>query len=346
MTDSPRRAVLLVNLGSPDSPSVPDVRRYLREFLSDDRVLDAPKIIQQFVLNCIILPFRPKKSAEAYATIWKPEGSPLVLTSIEVQRLLAERVPYPVFLAMRYGKPSIPSVVADILRAGITELFLVPLYPHYAMSSYETVVVAVRDALREQNARLRLITQQPFYDDPRYIAAMVENAREHLAEPYDHLLFSYHGIPERHLRKGDASKAHCLSCEDCCEMDSPAHAMCYRAQTRATTRAFVKAAGIADGKWSISYQSRLGRDPWLKPYTDFELARLPKEGIRNLLVISPAFVSDCLETLEEIHEQGKETFVHAGGERYRVIPCLNTHPHWLSALESFTQDALPHAELR
>jgi ferrochelatase len=343
MSSSPRRAVLLVNLGSPASTSVPDVRRYLAEFLLDERVIDSPWLVRQLVVRAFILPSRPRESSKAYSSVWTPEGAPLIVISRRVRDALAARVPEPVHLAMRYGEPSIPAVVRQIVEAGVDELFLVPLYPHYAMSSYETVVVAVQEALRALGARLRLVIQNPFFDDPRYIDALAAVARPHLEEPYDHFLFSYHGIPERHLRKGDASRAHCLECRDCCDTAHPAHAMCYRAQTRATSRALVSALGIPEGRWSIAYQSRLGRDPWITPYTDFELERLPGAGVKRLVIICPAFVSDCLETLEEIHERGRETFLHAGGESFRTIPCLNEHPQWISVLESFTRSAFPHA---
>jgi protoporphyrin/coproporphyrin ferrochelatase len=330
----PKQAVLLVNLGSPDSTSVADVRRYLEEFLSDDRVLDAPKIIQQLVLRLQILPKRPKLSAHAYATIWQPEGSPLMVTSRHLQRLVQADVELPVALAMRYGSPSIPSVIAQLVDTGVEELFLVPLYPHYAMSSYETVVVRVHEVVRELAPQMRVTTLQPFFEDPEYIDALYESARAELDAGYDYLLFSYHGIPVRHLRKADSSRAHCTIVPDCCHVCSPAHATCYRAQTTKTTEAFVRRAGIPEGRWSISYQSRLGREPWLQPYTDMTLERLGREGVKRLLVMTPAFVSDCLETLEEIAVAGKERFLHAGGVEFKQIPCLNEHPLWVQFLVS------------
>ncbi len=330
-------AVLLVNLGSPDSTSVKDVRRYLREFLSDDRVLDTAKPIQQFVLNCFILPFRPKQSAEAYSSIWQPEGSPLIITSKNLQKLLQAKVEPTVELAMRYGKPSIPDAISRIKAANTKRLFLVPLYPHYAMSSFETVVVKVMEEVAAQCPDLEVATLQPFYDDPAYIEALYQSAEPYLKDDYDHLLFSYHGIPERHLRKADSSKAHCTIVPDCCSVCSPVHSTCYRAQTLATTRAFVKRAGIADDKHSVSFQSRLGREPWLQPYTDQTIAKLAKQGKKRLVVMMPAFVSDCLETLEEIAEEGKEIFEEAGGEHFTAVPCMNEHPAWIQFLADKTQ---------
>ncbi|RME66606.1 MAG: ferrochelatase [Verrucomicrobia bacterium] len=328
----PKKAALLVNLGSPDSTSEADVRRYLDEFLSDDRVIDSPKLIQQFVLKCFILPKRPKQSAHAYATIWTPEGSPLMVTSRNLQRLVQERVEVPVELAMRYGNPSIPDAIARLAADGVDDLYLVPLYPHYAMSSYETVVVRVHEVVREKAPQMRVTTLQPFYNDPEYIEALYQSARADLESGYDMVLFSYHGIPERHLRKADSSRAHCTIVPNCCEVASPAHATCYRAQCFATTRAFVQRAGIPEDKWRVSFQSRLGREPWLQPYTDEELKRLAAAGVKRLLVMTPAFVSDCLETLEEIAIGGKETFLEAGGEYFKQIPCLNEHPLWVDFL--------------
>jgi len=284
------------------------------------------------VLRCLILPFRPQKTAHAYSTIWTAEGSPLMVLSKRLRELVQAQVNLPVALAMRYGNPSIPSVIAQLVKEGVEELFLVPLYPHYAMSSYETVVVRVNEVLREQAPKMRLTTLQPFFDEPDYIEAMVQSAKADLDAGYDHLLFSYHGIPERHLRKADSSCAHCTLVPDCCQTDSPAHATCYRAQTVHTTDAFVKRARIPEGKWSISYQSRLGREPWLQPYTDHELERFGRAGVKRLLVLTPAFVSDCLETLEEIEVAGKESFQKAGGGDFRHIRCLNDHPLWVQFL--------------
>ena len=325
--------VLLVNLGSPDSPSVPDVRKYLREFLMDGRVLDAPWPIRFGIVHFAILPTRPKQSAHAYEKVWTAEGSPLVATSRNVRARLQERLSIPVALAMRYQNPSIEGVIKDLVFEGVDELLLIPLFPHYAMSSYETAVVRVKEVAARHAPLMKIAVQPPYYKDPDYIAALVGGAEEVLKRDFDHLLFSFHGIPERHLRKSDATGRHCLKVKNCCEVASPAHATCYRAQCFQTMKAFVKTAGVAEGRFSIAFQSRLGRDPWLTPYTDHELERLAKSGVKNLLVICPAFVSDCLETIEEIGMRGRETFVKAGGKDYTMIPCLNEHPLWIAALE-------------
>lgn len=326
-------AVLLVNLGSPDSPSVPDVRRYLTEFLLDPRVIDIPWPLRQLLVRGAIIPRRVRNSAEAYHSIWTPDGSPLTVSSKRLRDLVAARVEVPVALAMRYGNPSIRDVIGQLATMGVDDLFLIPLYPHYAMSSYETVVVRVREVLARTAPHCRLSVQQPFYVDPDYVSALVASARPWLQRPYDYVLFSYHGIPERHCRKADASRSHCLVRPDCCDVPHPAHSVCYRHQVFATTRAFAAAAGLAEGTYSVSFQSRLGKDPWLGPYTDFELDRLAHSGIKRLLVMSPAFVSDCLETIEELGVAGKKTFLRAGGESFELIPCLNEHPAWLDFLE-------------
>ena len=327
------QGVLLVNLGSPDSPSVPAVRRYLREFLMDGRVLDVNWCLRFCIVHFGILPSRPKQSAHAYQSIWTPAGSPLIVTSRNVQAALQKRLSLPVALAMRYQNPSIPAAVRELAAQGVDEVLLIPLFPHYAMSSYETAVVRVREVAAKLAPRMKLQVQPPYGDHPDYIAALVASAQPYLARGYDHLLFSFHGLPERHLRKSDPTGSHCLAAPDCCENASPAHATCYRAQCLKTVREFAQKAGLPKEKYSVAFQSRLGREPWLKPYTDHELPRLAAGGVKRLLVICPAFVSDCLETLEEIGLRGRETFLNAGGSELTLIPCLNEHPLWLEALE-------------
>ena len=335
---SPRDGILLLNLGSPDSPQVADVRRYLREFLSDERVLDAPAPIRQLVLNLFILPFRPQKSAEAYASIWTEQGSPLITMTYRCAELLAERLSIPVEVGMRYGNPSTEEAIRRLKARGVRRLLAIPLYPHYAMSSYETAVAKVQRALAQLAPQMELTVEPPYYADPRYIEAL-----HAVSEPYlrdqevDHVLFSYHGIPERHLRRSDPSGCYCLKYEDCCERAHPAHAVCYRHQTLVTTRLLAARAELEPDRYSISFQSRLGRDPWLKPYTDHQLERFPSRGIKRLAVLCPAFTSDCLETLEEIAMEGEEEFLRAGGKTFIYIPCLNDHPTWIDALESFSR---------
>jgi ferrochelatase len=323
-----------MNLGSPDSPAVPDVRRYLREFLMDKRVIDVPYPVRFGIVHFGILPKRPQQSAEAYESIWTDDGSPLVVTSRRLQDILRRNLSIPVELAMRYQSPSVEHAVDSLVSRGVQEIILLPLFPHYAMSSYETAVEKVRAVIRKQRENITLTIVEPFYNHPAYISALVDSAKPFLESEFDHLLFSFHGLPERHLRKSDSTGCHCLKVANCCEVPSPAHKTCYRAQTFQTARLFAEAAAVPRRKYSIAYQSRLGRDPWMQPYTDHELARLAKSGIKKLLVISPAFVSDCLETLEEIGIRGQETFQSAGGELLTLIPCLNNHPSWIRAVQA------------
>jgi len=327
------KAILLVNLGSPDSPSVSDVRRYLCEFLMDGRVLDVSWFLRFCIVHFAILPSRPKQSAHAYQSIWTSEGSPLVVTSRNVRAKLQSRVSIPVELAMRYQNPSIPEAVGRFAQKGVDELLLIPLFPHYAMSSFETAVERVKEVAGKIAPRMRVQVQRPYFDQHDYIAALVKSAKPYLSKGFDHLLFSFHGVPERQIRKSDPTGCHCLSAQDCCQTPSPAHATCYRAQCFKTVSAFVHTIGLPTDKYSVSFQSRLGRHPWLKPYTDHELPKLAASGIKKLLVICPSFVSDCLETLEEIAIRGRESFRASGGAGLTLIPCLNEQPSWLEALQ-------------
>ncbi len=327
-----KQAVLLVNLGSPDSPRVPDVRRYLREFLMDGRVIDAPWPIRFGIVYGCILPFRPKQSAEAYEKIWRSEGSPLVVMSKKVQAELQRRVTIPVELAMRYQNPSIADSIRSLRKQAISELLVIPMFPHYAMSSFETAAERVKELARRHAPRLAIRIAEPCYNDPDYIDALVASASDYLKRDYDNLLFSFHGIPERHLRKTNPSCGHCLRVENCWQLPNQAHETCYRIQCFKTAEAFVKKAGVI--KYSVAFQSRLGKEPWLQPYTDRELVRLAQDGVKKLLVMCPAFVADCLETLEEIGMRGRETFLQAGGQEFTLIPCLNDHSRWIDALEN------------
>ena len=334
-----KRGILLMNLGSPDSTDIKDVKRYLQEFLMDKRVIDYPWLLRKLLVSGIIVPRRAENSAEAYKTIWTNEGSPLVVLSRQLQDTLQQQVAEPIELAMRYGSLT-PQKAFEKLQQrmpGIEEVIAVPLYPHYAMSSYETAVEHVKNTHRRKKYPFRLTFVKPYYNDPLYIEALAERMRPYVEQEYDHILFSYHGIPERHIRKSDPTGQHCLKVNDCCNVASVAHSTCYRHQCFETTWLVTDRLHIPKEKFSISFQSRLN-DGWLKPFTDIRLEQLPGEGIKKLLIICPAFVSDCLETLEEIEERGKESFMQAGGESYTMIPCLNTHPLWVKALAAWVKN--------
>ncbi len=331
------RAVLLVNLGTPRSPSVADVRRYLNEFLMDPWVLAVPWPIRRLIVSAFILPVRPRRSAAAYTSIWMDEGSPLLHYTNQLGRAVGDRSGVECLVAMRHGEPSIATAMARLQDAGCTELLLVPLFPQHADSTRTTAINAVRKRLP---GGMRLRIMPPFYQREDYIARQTELIERHLPPNWDHLLLSYHGLPEQHIKKADPTRTHCLHRDDCCERSSPAHATCYRHQCYATARAVQARLGLADERVSVSFQSRLGRLPWLRPYTDHRLAELPARGVRHLALYCPSFVVDNLETLEEIGIRGREIFLQAGGEDLRLIPCLNDSPEWVQTLASWVQEAL------
>lgn len=331
-----------MNLGSPDSTSVKDVRRYLDEFLMDGRVIDTPLLWRALLVKGIIVPFRAPKSAEAYKSIWTKEGSPLIVISKQLQEALQAEVEEPVALAMRYGSPAPWTAFDELLekQPDLEEVVVVPLYPHYAMSSYETAVEYAKKAHKKGNYKFRLSFVPPFYDDADFIDSLVESIKPYLNQEYDKIIFSYHGIPERHIQKSDPTGNHCLKFKEgdnCCAKKSEAHKTCYRHQCIVTTELVSKALNIPASKVEFSFQSRLGRDEWLKPYTAVRLAEWPREGVKKVLLLCPAFVSDCLETLEEMGEEGREIFLHAGGEEFTLIPCLNVQPMWVKALKKLIE---------
>lgn len=329
-----------MNLGSPDSTEVKDVKRYLDEFLMDERVIDKPFLQRFLLVKGIITRFRAPKSAEAYKSIWTKEGSPLMVLTYQLQAALQAQIAEPVEVAMRYGTPS-PKQAFDKLRSqypGLEEVILVPLYPHYAMSSYETAVVYAEELHKKGGYPFRLTTIKPFYNVDAYINALAESIKPYLQQDYDQILFSYHSIPERHVMKGDPTGAHCLKAEGCCTVNSAAHKYCYRHQCYETTRLAAEKLGIPKDKYAVSFQSRLGRAEWLKPYTALRLAALPEEGVKKLLVVFPAFISDCLETLEEIAIEGRHIFLNGGGQEFTSIPCLNVHPEWVKVLANWVQE--------
>jgi len=334
-----KKAVILMNLGSPDSTDVKDVRKYLKEFLMDERVIDVPYAVRFILINGIIVPFRAPKSAEAYKSVWTKEGSPLVSFTKQLQKALQLKVSQPVEVAMRYGNPT-PQQAFDNLQKNnpdLEEVLAIPLYPHYAMSSFETAVESAKEVHKKNNYPFKLDFLKPFYNEPHYINALAENIRPYLQNQHDHILFSYHGVPGRHIRKSDTTGSHCLATPNCCDVASPAHAHCYRHQVFTTTRLVMEKLNIPTDQYSISFQSRLGKG-WLQPFTDIRLLKMPKEGIKKLLILCPAFVSDCLETLEEIDMRGKEEFLKAGGETFTMIPCLNTNAQWVDVIKNWVNE--------
>lgn len=328
-----KKGVLLVNLGSPESPTAKDVKPYLDEFLMDEYVIDVPFLLRALLVRGIILQTRPKKSAAAYAKIWWDEGSPLIVLSRRLQAKIQKQVSIPVELAMRYGNPSIESGLQKLSDQGITEVLLFPLYPQHAMASTQTILVLAEKLRKEKFPHMTFTIIPAFYNQKDYIRDLSNSIKNHLEGfEYDHLLFSYHGIPERHIRKTDITKSHCKIDGSCCNTPSPAHEFCYRHQCYETTKQVVEFLGIEEGKYSQTFQSRLAGDKWLTPYTDVEVNKMPEKGIKKLAVVTPAFVSDCLETLEEIAMEANHEFKEHGGEEFLAIPCLNDGDDWAKTL--------------
>ena len=319
---------LLINLGTPEAATTPAVRAYLNEFLMDEHVISAPWLIRRLLVSLFILPFRPKNSAHAYAKIWTDEGSPLLTHTQALCEALRERLSFPIEFAMRYGQPDIAGGIERLKARGIDELVIVPLYPQFADSTVTTSIEKASNIAKDLPHRVL----PPFYQASSYVNASSQIIREHLPETWDHLLLSFHGLPEQHLIKADPTGSHCLQSDNCCDQPSKAHDTCYRHQSLVTSQKIANTLGISDDQYTVSFQSRLGRLPWLRPYTDEMLSELPSKGVERLVVACPAFVADNLETLEEIAIQGRETFLSAGGKEFTVIPCLNTHSAWVEGL--------------
>ncbi|MBT8244429.1 MAG: ferrochelatase [Winogradskyella sp.] len=338
-----KKGILLVNLGSPDTPEPKDVKRYLGEFLMDERVIDLPLWARTLLVKGIILNTRPKQSAKAYKKIWWEEGSPLIVLSERLQEKVQQQVVYPVALAMRYGSMTIKNGLKELAEKGVEEVFLIPLYPQYAMATTETILVLAEDIRREYFPNMQITDLKPFYNNPDYIKVLSKSIAKHLeGKDYEHLLFSYHGVPERHIRKSDITKSHCdpsvKGCGECCKKPSSAHEFCYRHQCVEVTRLVGEYLGLDEGTFSSSFQSRLGFDPWLRPYTDRTIERFGKEGMKKMAIVTPAFVSDCLETLEEIAMEGEEIFHEVGGKEFTTIPCLNDNDAWVSLLAKWIKE--------
>lgn len=339
MTERPT-GVLLLQLGTPDSTSTRDVRRYLREFLSDPRVLDMPAIARRALLELVILPFRPRRSAHAYRQIWTDRGSPLLAISNDLVAALAERLgaSHRVALGMRYRNPSIAAAVDDLLDAGCDRLVVIPLFPQYSSAATGS---AVERALDEIGTRVNIpaVAVAPaFYDQPGFVDAQAAIAASLIDEHEpDHVLFSYHGLPEKQIRSSDATGTWCLAAETCSSTITAANNYCYRAQSHATTRAIAARLGLDPDSFSTSFQSRLAGQKWIEPYTDRVIVDLYERGVRRLAVLTPSFTTDCLETLEEIGIRLRNQWSELGGESLTLIPCVNTHPLWVEGLAAMVE---------
>lgn len=334
-----KKGVLLVNLGSPDSPEPKDVKKYLGEFLMDERVIDVPFWARTLLVKGIILNTRPKTSAKAYKKIWWDEGSPLIVISERLQEKLQKQLEIPVALAMRYGSMTIKKGLQALVDKDVEKVFIIPLYPQFAMATTETILVLAEEIQQQYFPYLEMESLPAFYNKEGYIEVLTNSIKASLKnKDYEHLLFSYHGVPERHIRKRDITKSHCKIDGSCCKNPSKAHEFCYRHQCYEVTRLVANKLQLKPETYSTSFQSRLGFDPWLQPYTDRTIERLGNQGIKNMAIVTPAFVSDCLETLEEIAMEGQEIFYEVGGKTFTTIPCLNDNDDWILLLSKWINE--------
>jgi ferrochelatase len=341
------KGALLLNLGTPDAPHPKEVRRYLKEFLMDPLVLDIPYLARWLLVHGAILPKRPITSAAAYRKVWTEAGSPLLFHLLElthqVQACLGEN--WVVKSAMRYGQPGIQKALEEFRTEGIDTITLLPLYPQYSLAATESSIREVRRLVEKFTPDTSLEILDPFYRHDAFIRSFVKVIRASLAGyAYDHLLFSFHGLPERQIRKTDPTGAHCFATASCCDHLTEANANCYRAQCYESARLMARALDIPPDRYTVCFQSRLGRTPWIKPYTDELYRELPKKGVKRLAVACPAFVADCLETLEEVQIRGREEFIQNGGEELKLVPSLNSNDHWgQSVAELFERSRGPRA---
>lgn len=334
-----KRGVLLVNLGSPDSSNDSVVRKYLREFPMDGRVVDVPRTSRRAIVNGALLPFREPDSAEAYSEIWTVEASPLAALSARLQRKLSKRLQIPVELGMRYQNPTIESALKSLVESAVEAALVVPLFPHSPMSSFESAMAKVKQMAAKTAPELHLSILPPYYYRREYIGALTETASPYLDRGFDHLLFSFVGMQERHLIKSNPGCGECLNRKDFCERPEASDRQCYRRHCIETMNRFAAIKSIPAGKFNFAFQSKIGVDTWLKPATHEEVTRLAKSGVRRLMVICPTFTVDCVETIEDIGMRAKEAFLAGGGSEFTLIPCLNDHPAWVDGLARMVEVA-------
>ena len=328
--------LLLINLGTPSAPDVQSVRNYLNEFLMDPYVIDIPYPLRLLLVKGIILRLRPKASAELYQKVWTEQGSPLLVISQQLTEQVRAATPDDchVELGMRYGNPSITSALAKLMQQPLDKLIVLPLFPQYSQAATESAIQAFKTAFAQYSQQPDLTIIDEFYSHPAFVKAYADVIADHLdTEHHEHLLMSYHGLPVKHLEKTGCQHVskHCLD-EIGCPKITTQNTRCYRAQCYATTHALAEQLKLDSNQYSVSFQSRLGRTPWIRPYTDFHLPNLYKQGIKRLAVVCPSFVADCLETLEEIAIRAKEQWLELGGESLTVIPCLNSSDAWVNAI--------------
>ncbi len=332
------KGILLGNLGTPQQPNKNEIAKYLKEFLMDPFVIDIHWLLRWILVNLIIIPLRLRRLVKAYQSIWTKKGSPLLYYSNEQKKALEKTLKIPVALAMNYGEPNIQNAIEKLQQQGVNEIICFLLYPHYALSSYEAMRQKVlRVCSKYPNIYLKF--SPVFYNHKTYIKALSSLIKKCLPKSYDHILFSYHGIPEKHIKKVDKTGL-CKINQNCCENLLVPHDTCYRAQVIKTTKLTASQLNLTESKYSISFQSRLGATPWLKPFTDHIIPKLAEKGIKNLVVVCPSFTSDCLETLEEIGIRARKSFIESGGHQMYLLPCLNNDPQWIQAICSIIQEVI------
>lgn len=337
-----KTGVLLINLGTPDSPETPDVRKYLREFLMDPDVIDIPAFQRWMLINLIIAPLRSPKSAAEYKKLWTPEGSPLLVYGEQVRDKLQAQMgeEYKVVLAMRYQNPSIRKGLDELKAAGVDHFVAIPLYPQYATASTRSTIVKLDEEMKRWENAPSYTVIDKFPNHPAFIGSFEKLGKKYMAEgDYDHFLFTYHGLPERQILKND-DKNHCKLNDVCCSSYGENNAYCYRAQCYETTRVLTEKLGISKENYTVCFQSRLGKTPWIKPYTDEIIDELAEKGIKRVLAFSPSFIADCLETTIEIGETYQEQFIEKGGEEWVLVESLNANDFWIDALEQMVQEQL------
>ncbi len=335
MSTTARTGVLLINLGTPDSPSVPDVRRYLREFLMDRRVIDIPAVNRFFLINGVIVPLRAPKSAQVYRELWDEKGSPLLYYGLEVKELLQQQLgnDYLVSFGMRYQNPSLESAVSELEGLGLERIIILPLFPQYASASTGSAIEEAMNIIRKWEVIPDIRIVSKFFDHPLFIKAFAEIGKKYMEQTdYDHIIFTYHGLPERQIKKS-AVNNYCQLSLKCCSTYNAKNKFCYRAQSYETTRLLVRELGIPEGKYTVCFQSRLGKDPWIKPYTDDIIKELAEKGVKKVLAFSPSFIADCLETTIEGGVEYKELFEQNGGRHWQLVESLNNHPLWIDCLK-------------
>lgn len=336
-----RPGILLINLGTPDQPVRKDVDRYLRQFLTDARVIDIPWLQRQLLVRGIIVPLRAKNSTKLYQKLWTGKGSPLKHYGEQVQRMLHEVAGHdiPVVLGMRYQNPSIEEAINKLIEQDVDEIIVFPLFPQYASASTGSAFEEVMEVIKRQQVIPSLYLIEDYYDHPAFINVFAKHGEKFDLDSYDHILFSYHGLPQRQLLKADRSN-HCLQSKDCCRKMSASNRHCYSAQCHATTKALTDRLSLAPNRYTTCFQSRLGRDPWVQPYTSDVLAQRAELGDKRLLVFCPAFVADCLETIIEVGYEYQEEFLALGGEKVDLVPSLNDDPVWVAAIWKMIQERI------